>query len=280
MSSCDESKCGTLPECEGCGQNKNAHKDPREERTKQDIKKVFAVVSGKGGVGKSSVTSLLASAMRRRGHAVGVLDADITGPSIPRMFGIKDPILGNGEKMLPPRSITGIPVMSINLMLDDEDAPVLWRGPILGGVVQQFWDDVAWDKLDAMFIDMPPGTGDIPLTVFQSLPIDGIIVVTTPQDLVGMIVRKAVNMANAMNIPVIGLVENMAYATCPDCDRKLYIFGQSHLQEQAEKLGLPVLASLPIHPETAALCDEGKIELSDVPEIEPAVDALEKILEQ
>ena len=278
-SSCDPSQCGTMPECAGCASNHSKQESaPQKERTHQNIKKVFAVVSGKGGVGKSSVTALLASAFRRHGYRVGVMDADITGPSMPRMFGVKDPVLGNGEKMLPQTTSTGIELMSINLLLESEDSPVIWRGPILGGVVQQFWDDVNWSHLDVMFLDMPPGTGDVPLTVFQTLPVDGIIVVTTPQDLVGMIVRKAVNMANMMNIPVLGLVENMAYATCPDCGKKLYLFGEGKVEEEAKALGLPLLATLPINPATAALCDAGRIEMADVPEIESAVSALEPLV--
>ena len=277
---CEPSQCGTLPECSGCASNKKAAapKNPVDERAKQPIKKVFAVVSGKGGVGKSSVTALLASAMRRRGLSVGVMDADITGPSMPRMFGVKRHIQGNGEKMLPATTMTGIQLMSINLLLESEDSPVIWRGPILGGVIQQFWDDVAWSEMDVMFIDMPPGTGDVPLTVFQSLPVDGIIVVTTPQDLVGMIVKKAVNMAEMMNIPIVGLVENMAYATCPKCGEKLYVFGQSHVEEEAEKMGIPLLASLPLNPQSADFCDTGRVELLDIPQIEPAVDALKKLI--
>ena len=278
-SSCDPAQCGTLPECAGCASNHSKQESaPKKERTPHDIKKVFAVVSGKGGVGKSSVTALLASAFRRHGYQVGVMDADITGPSMPRMFGVKDPVLGNGEQMLPQTTLTGIELMSINLLLENEDSPVIWRGPILGGVVQQFWDDVNWGHLDVMFLDMPPGTGDVPLTVFQSLPIDGIIVVTTPQDLVGMIVRKAVNMANMMNIPVLGLVENMSYAVCPDCGKKLYLFGESRLAQQAAEMNLPILATLPLNPATAALCDRGQIEMADVPEIEQAVTALESLL--
>ncbi|MGI6191939.1 MAG: Mrp/NBP35 family ATP-binding protein [Christensenellales bacterium] len=274
--SCEPEKCGTMAKCEGCASNKSGQAPQNKGIIEQPIKKVFAVVSGKGGVGKSSVTALLASAARRRNLSVGVLDADITGPSMPRMFGAKDPVKGDGEKMLPARTMTGIELMSVNLLLESEDTPVIWRGPILAGVIQQFWNDVRWSELDVMFIDMPPGTGDVPLTVFQSLPIDGIIVVTTPQDLVGMIVKKAVRMAEMMNIPVLGLVENMSYMECPDCKKRLYPFGKGKTEYTAKEMGLPLLARLPINPVTADFSDTGRIELADVPEIEPALDAILK----
>jgi Mrp family chromosome partitioning ATPase len=274
--SCEPEKCGTMPECAGCASNKSGQIAQGKTISSQPVKKVFAVVSGKGGVGKSSVTALLASAARRRGLFVGVLDADITGPSMPRMFGAKEPLKGDGEKMLPANTMTGIELVSVNLLLESEDTPVIWRGPILAGVIQQFWNDVRWGQLDVMFIDMPPGTGDVPLTVFQSLPIDGIIVVTTPQDLVGMIVKKAVRMAEMMNIPVLGLVENMSFMACPDCGKRLYPFGKGRTEETAKDLGLPLIASLPINPLTADFCDTGRIELADVPEIEPALDAILK----
>lgn len=275
-SSCEPEKCGTMPECEGCASNKSGGPAAEKAVSNQPVKKVFAVVSGKGGVGKSSVTALLASAARRRGLSVGVLDADITGPSMPRMFGAKDPIKGDGEKMLPAKTMTGIELVSVNLLLESEDTPVIWRGPILAGVIQQFWNDVRWSELDVMFIDMPPGTGDVPLTVFQSLPVDGIIVVTTPQDLVGMIVKKAVHMAEMMSVPVLGLVENLSFLTCPDCGKKIHPFGESGAEAAAKELGLPLLARLPIDPRTADSCDTGRIELAAVPEIEPALDAVLK----
>ena len=277
--SCEPEKCGTLPACEGCPSNtKEKKKAPPhqsgQEMKQQNIKMVFAVVSGKGGVGKSSVTGLLAAAARRQGLSVGVLDADITGPSMPRMFGVQGGVLGDGEHMLPASTVTGIKLISVNLLLEEEDSPVIWRGPILGGVVQQFWNDVEWGDLDVLFIDMPPGTGDVPLTVFQSLPVDGIFVVTTPQDLVGMIVRKAVKMAEMMHIPVLGAVENMAYALCPDCGKKIYLFGEGETAKQLDALGLPLLASMPIRPETARLCDQGMVEMADAPEIERVVDVV------
>ncbi len=275
-SSCEPEKCGTMPECAGCASNKSGNPAAEKLVSEQPVKKVFAVVSGKGGVGKSSVTALLASAARRRGLSVGILDADITGPSMPRMFGATDPIKGDGEKMLPAKTMTGIELVSVNLLLESEDTPVIWRGPILAGVIQQFWNDVRWSPLDVMFIDMPPGTGDVPLTVFQSLPVDGIIVVTTPQDLVGMIVKKAVRMAEMMDVPVLGLVENMSFLACPDCGRRLYPFGKGKTEETAEALGVPLIARLPIDPQTADFCDTGRIELADVPEIEPALDAVLK----
>ena len=241
-----------------------------------NIKKVIAVVSGKGGVGKSLVTSLLASAMQARGKACAVLDADITGPSIPKSFGIKGRAKADETGLLPEESKTGIKIMSVNLLLESEDSPVVWRGPVISGVIQQFWKDVAWGDVDYMFVDMPPGTGDVPLTVFQNLPVDGIIIVTTPQELVTMIVKKAYNMAKLMNIPVLGIVENMSYAVCPDCGKKFSIFGESHIDEVAEELGVPVLARLPIDPRNASLVDKGAVELADDKYIAGAVEALLK----
>lgn len=238
------------------------------------IKKVIAVVSGKGGVGKSTLTSLLAVAMRKTGKSVAILDADITGPSIPRAFGVTE-CRGQDEKGLyPAMTDDGIQVMSINLLLDDETSPVLWRGPVLAGAVKQFWTDVVWGNVDYMFVDMPPGTGDVPLTVYQSLPIDGVILVTSPQDLVSMIVSKAVNMANMMNIPVLGLVENYSYLTCPDCGRRISVFGPSHIDEVAERFDLKVLAQLPINPALATLEDTGRIEDADVSAVESIIAAL------
>ena len=223
------------------------------------------MVSGQGGVGKSLVSGELAVMLSRMGYRVGVLDADITGPSIPRMFGIHDKAFGDGEHIFPAETEKGIEVMSINLMLDSDDAPVIWRGPVIAGAVKQFWEDVAWGELDVMVIAMPPGTGDVPLTVFQSIPLDGVVVVSTPQDLVGMIVRKAVNMANMMNIPVLGLVENMSYALCPDCGKRIELFGKSKIVQEAAALHLPVLAQLPFDPKAAQLCDEGNIEAVENP---------------
>lgn len=224
------------------------------------VRKVYGVVSGKGGVGKSMVTSQLAVTMQRRGHRTAILDADVTGPSIPKCFGIHGRAVGSEDAILPVQTETGIQLMSVNLLLEHETDPVIWRGPVIGGVVQQFWGDVLWQDVDYMFVDMPPGTGDVPLTVFQSLPVDGIIVVTSPQDLVSMIVTKAVNMAKMMDIPVLGLVENYSYFQCPDCGKKHAIFGDSHLEKVAMELEIPVLAQLPIDPSLAAAFDTGKIE--------------------
>ena len=240
------------------------------------VKKVIAVVSGKGGVGKSTVTSMLAVEMSRRGYHVGVLDADITGPSIPKALNIQGRPAGVEEGMLPIRSETGIDVMSINLLLENDTDPVIWRGPILGGVVKQFWTDVVWKDVDYLFVDMPPGTGDVPLTVFQSLPIDGIVVVTSPQELVSMIVKKAVNMAGMMNIPVVGLVENYSYLKCPDCGREIAVFGKSRIDEAGRELGIPVLAKLPIDPLVAQAMDEGLLEHAKVDAIAPAADGIEQ----
>ena len=255
-------------DCSSCGES-CASREPQSllkaHHADAHVGKVYGIVSGKGGVGKSMVTSQLAVTMRRRGYQVGILDADITGPSIPRMFGIHDKALGDGEHIFPAETEKGIEVMSINLMLENDDAPVIWRGPVIAGAVKQFWEDVAWGELDVMVIDMPPGTGDVPLTVFQSIPLDGVVVVSTPQDLVGMIVRKAVNMANMMNIPVLGLVENMSYALCPDCGRRIELFGKSKIAQEASALHLPVLAQLPFDPKAAQLCDEGSIETVENP---------------
>lgn len=242
-----------------------------------DVKKVIAVVSGKGGVGKSLVTSLLASSMQANGFSTAILDADVTGPSIPKAFGINAKAKADATGLLPEESKTGVKIMSVNLLLEKEDSPVVWRGPVISGVIQQFWKDVAWGEVDYMFVDMPPGTGDVPLTVFQSLPVDGIIIVTTPQDLVTMIVKKAFNMAELMNIPVLGIVENMSYALCPDCGKKIELFGESKAEEVAKELGVPVLAKLPIQPVTASLVDKGAIELADDQYIKGAVDFIKEM---
>lgn len=226
-----------------------------------NIKKVIAVVSGKGGVGKSLVTSLLAVNMNRAGKHSAILDADITGPSIPKLFGIHEKALGNEDGILPCKSKTGIDVMSINLLLENDTDPVVWRGPVIAGTVKQFYTDVIWRGVDFMFVDMPPGTGDVPLTVFQSLPIAGIVVVTSPQDLVSMIVEKAVNMARMMNIPVLGIVENMSYYECPHCGERSEIFGRSHIDETARRFNIPAAARLPINPKLAAASDAGLIEI-------------------
>ena len=267
--------------CANCSSNCDSKKEAQDMRIPcgpfSSVKKVIGVVSGKGGVGKSLVTSMLASAMQARGNACAVLDADITGPSIPKSFGIKERAKADESGLLPEESKTGIKVMSINLLLENEESPVVWRGPVISGVIQQFWKDVAWGDVDYMFVDMPPGTGDVSLTVFQNLPVDGIVIVTTPQDLVTMIVKKAFNMAKLMNIPVIGLVENMSYVVCPDCGKEFKIFGESKIDEIAAELGVSVLAKLPIDPKTAALVDKGAIELADDKYIASAVDFISKM---
>ena len=253
-------------DCSTCGANcPSRNKDSLLEKPNKntEIGKIVAVVSGKGGVGKSLVTSMLATVSRRAGKEVGILDADITGPSIPKIFGCKSEIYGDGEGMLPPVTESGLKLISVNLMLEDESAPVVWRGPVIAGTVKQFWTDVSWGKLDCLYIDMPPGTGDVPLTVFQSIPVNGIIIVTSPQDLVSMIVAKAVNMAKMMNIPILGIIENYSYFECPDCGRKHFIFGKSNLEAVAEQYDIPILARIPIDPELAKLCDTGKIESLD-----------------
>ncbi|MGM9619352.1 MAG: P-loop NTPase [Oscillospiraceae bacterium] len=250
-------------DCSSCGSNCAERSEPKsliqQPNAKSEIGKVYAVVSGKGGVGKSMVTSQLAVAMRRLGYRVGVLDADVTGPSIPKAFGVTEAGGSDGEALYPAVSATGIEIMSINLLLESDTAPVVWRGPIISGVVQQFWTDVVWHA-DYLFVDMPPGTGDVPLSVFQSIVPDGIIIVTSPQDLVGMVVEKAVNMAEMMHIPIVGLVENMSYLTCPDCGKKIYLFGEGKTGEAAARHGLECLAKMPIDPALAALADEGRIE--------------------
>ena len=239
------------------------------------VKKVIGIVSGKGGVGKSSVTSMLAVEMNRRGHNVAILDADVTGPSIPRSFGLETKAVGDKTGLFPVLSSTGIQIMSINLLLENDTDPVVWRGPIIAGTVKQFWTDVIWKDVDYMFIDMPPGTGDVPLTVFQSLAIDGVIIVTSPQELVSMIVTKAVNMAKMMKIPIIGIVENMSYFKCPDCDNIHNIFGESHLDEIAQAHNIENISRLPMDPSIAKACDLGMIEHSDIHWIENMADAIE-----
>ncbi len=225
------------------------------------VKKVIAVMSGKGGVGKSLVTSLLAVLSARNGLKTAILDADITGPSIPKMFGVRDRAMGCEDGIIPAESRTGIRMMSLNLLLEQDTDPVVWRGSLISGTVKQFWTDVIWGDVDYMFVDMPPGTGDVPLTVFQSLPVSGILIVTSPQELVSMIVEKAMNMAKMMNIPVLGLVENMSWIACPDCGRKIYPFGESHAARVAADHGIPLLAQLPMDPALARQCDTGTIEL-------------------
>ena len=238
------------------------------------VGKVYAVVSGKGGVGKSMVTSQLAVAVRREGYRVAILDADVTGPSIPKAFGVHTQALSTEDALLPVESATGIQLMSVNLLLPNETDPVIWRGPVIGGVVQQFWGDVLWEDVDYMFVDMPPGTGDVALNVFQTLPVDGVIIVASPRELVGMVVEKAVKMAQMMHIPVVGLLENMSYLTCPDCGRKIYLFGEGKTEEAAARYGLPLLAKMPIDPQLARLMDEGAIETFQGDWLNGAVEAI------
>ena len=273
MSSCN----GNCSSCNAdCGDRKQESL-LAELNPKASVKKVIAVVSGKGGVGKSTVTSMLAVAMARKGKRVGVLDADITGPSAPTAFGVTECQGANDDGLFPALTRGGIQVMSINLLLEDPTSPVVWRGPVIAGAVKQFWTDVIWEDVDYMFVDMPPGTGDVPLTVFQSLPVDGIVIVTSPQDLVSMIVSKAVMMANMMNIPVLGFVENYSYLQCPDCGKKISVFGESHLDEIARKFDLPVLARLPIDPTVAQAYDNGLMETVNTDAISGVVDAVEKM---
>ena len=261
--------------CANCSSSDCKDRDLRlPQGAFSDVKKVIGVVSGKGGVGKSLVTALLAAETRSRGFETAILDADITGPSIPRSFGLFGHAEGDERGLLPVVTQTGIKVMSVNLLLEKEDQPVVWRGPVVSGAIQQFWQEVAWEDVDYMFVDMPPGTGDVQLTVFQSLPVDGIIVVTTPQDLVTMIVKKAFNMAKLMNIPVLGVIENMSYLECPDCGKKISVFGESRLEKVAADLGVPVLARLPIRPAAAGMIDHGDVESVQMPEIAQAVDQL------
>ena len=264
-------------DCSTCGASCASKKESLIEpcNSRSSIKKVIGVVSGKGGVGKSMVTAMLSVAMRRREQNVAILDADITGPSVPKMFGVKGPVNGDGEGIFPAETKTGIKVMSLNLLLDDETTPVVWRGPVIAGTVKQFWTDVFWGDIDWMFVDMPPGTGDVPLTVFQSIPLDGIVIVTSPQELVSMIVSKAVRMASLMNIPVLGIVENMSYLKCPDCGKEIKVFGDSHVDEVAKEYGLDVLARVPIDPALANLADKGAIELMELPCAEEAADKIE-----
>jgi len=266
-------------DCSTCGSDCASRNAPesflQSLRPGARVDKVIAVVSGKGGVGKSLVTSLLACEMQRRGHQAAILDADITGPSIPQAFGIHGGAMGGEDFLYANRSRTGIEMMSINLLLPNETDPVVWRGPVIAGTVTQFWTDVLWEDVEYMFVDMPPGTGDVPLTVFQSLPVDGIVVVTSPQELVSMIVSKAVNMANMMNIPVLGIVENMSYYECPDCGKKHAIFGDSHIEKIALEHNIPVVAKLPIEPGIAESVDHGRVETLDAPWLKELADKIE-----
>ena len=267
-------------DCSSCKSNCD-HRAPQHEppHARSRIQKVIGVVSGKGGVGKSMTSAMLAVSMRRLGFKAGVLDADITGPSIPRLFSVKGPATGDGESINPVSSRTGVEIMSINLLLDDPEAPVVWRGPVIAGAVKQFWQEVVWD-VDFLFVDMPPGTGDVPLTVFQTLPVDGIVIVSSPQELVGMIVGKAVQMAQMMHVPILGLVENMSYAVCPDCGKHINVFGDSHVDEIADKYKLPVLAKMPIDPELAKEADAGMIEMFAGDYLDNAAQTVAKLLKK
>ena len=272
MSSCN----GNCSECGSDCADRKPESLLAELNPNASVKKVIAVVSGKGGVGKSTVTSMLAVAMARKGKRVGVLDADITGPSAPTAFGVTECRGADESGLYPALTRTGIQVMSINLLLDNPADPVVWRGPVIAGAVKQFWTDVIWEDVDYLFVDMPPGTGDVPLTVFQSLPVDGVIIVTSPQDLVSMIVAKAVKMANMMHIPVLGFVENYSYLRCPDCGKRISVFGKSHLDEIAAQFDLPILARLPIDPAVAEAYDNGQMETVNTEALSAAVEAIEK----
>lgn len=256
MAECNHD-CGSCTKGD-CGERVGIQKAPMNP--KSNVKKVIGVVSGKGGVGKSSITSMLAVTASRMGKKVAILDADVTGPSIPTVFGITEKAIGNEEEIMPVITKTGIKTISVNELLEDETDPVVWRGPVVGGVVEQFWSQVVWEDIDVMFVDMPPGTGDVALTVYQSLPVDGIVIVTSPQQLVGVIVEKAVKMAEMMNIPVLGIVENMSYFRCPDCGKDHKIFGESHIDEIAGKYGIENIAKIPMEPVLAGRCDAGLIE--------------------
>lgn len=268
--------------CSSCGSECGERKAPQSFIEKlgegSSVKKVIGIVSGKGGVGKSLVTGLMASAFAKKGLHTAVLDADITGPSIPKMFGITERATGTEKGLIPVRSKGGVDVMSINLLLENPSDPVIWRGPVIAGVVKQFWNEVIWNDVDYMFVDMPPGTGDVPLTVFQSLPVDGIVIVASPQELVSMIVQKAVKMAKMMNVPILGLVENMSWFMCPDCGKKHSIFGDSHIDEIAKEYDTQVLAKLPIDPELAKCVDEGRVELFSGNYLDDAAEMIEKEL--
>lgn len=267
--------------CEGCEQDCSQRDMHAALNQYSSIRKVVAVSSGKGGVGKSSVTAVLAVLMARRGYKVGILDADITGPSIPKAFGLTKKAHATDLGIMPEETHMGIKVMSINLLLENADQPVVWRGPVLSGAVTQFWTDVAWGELDVLFIDMPPGTGDVPLTIYQSLPLDGNIIVSTPQTLVQMVVGKAHKMADMLNIPILGIVENMSCVICPDCGKRIPLFGDSaSLEEAADNMGIPVLAKLPMNADIARLCDSGEIERVVCEEMAPAVDAVETLLKK
>lgn len=277
-SSCSGASSCSKESCEGCSHNSQNPQSMLEAMNAYShIKHVIGVVSGKGGVGKSFVTSSLAVQMAKAGYKVGILDADITGPSIPKMFGAHGQLVGDEKGMYPYETKEGIKIVSINLLMEDEEAPVVWRGPVIAGAVKQFWNEAVWGDVDYLFVDMPPGTGDVPLTVFQSLPVDGIVIVTSPQELVQMIVKKAFHMANMMHIPVLGLVENFSYLKCPDCGKKIALFGESNIDEVAAKEGTRVLGKLPLDPAYAKAADAGAFYEMENPYLDAAVDALKTI---
>ena len=268
---------GCSHDCANCAEKCSKESLLAPQNKASNVKHVIGIVSGKGGVGKSLVTSMLAVTMQRRGYKCAILDADITGPSIPKAFGLQPGcVTGSELGMFPPATKTGIEVMSVNLLMDEETKPVVWRGPVIAGTVKQFWSEVVWNDVDYMFVDMPPGTGDVPLTVFQSLPLDGIIIISSPQALVSMIVEKAVNMAKLMDVKVLGLVENYSYIVCPDCGKVLHPYGDSHIDDLAKSHDLNVLAKLPIDPDLASLCDKGIIELFEGDYLDRAADFIEK----
>lgn len=276
-SNCSSASSCSRSSCEGCPSKQNPQSFLVEMNAYSNIKHVIGVVSGKGGVGKSFVTASLAVKMAKAGYKVGILDADITGPSIPKMFGLHGQVVGDERGMIPLETPEGIKIISINLLMDDEEAPVVWRGPVIAGVVKQFWNETYWGEIDYLFVDMPPGTGDVPLTVFQSLPVNGIVIVTSPQELVQMIVKKAYNMAQMMNIPVLGIVENFSFLKCPDCGKEISLFGESHVDEVAAGLGLSVLGKLPLDPAYAKAADAGEFYSIDNPYLDAAADAIRKI---
>ena len=277
-SSCSGASSCSKESCEGCSHNSQNPQSMLEAMNAySNIKHVIGVVSGKGGVGKSFVTSSLAVQMAKAGYKVGILDADITGPSIPKMFGAHGQLVGDEKGMYPYETKEGIKIVSINLLMEDEEAPVVWRGPVIAGAVKQFWNEAVWGDVDYLFVDMPPGTGDVPLTVFQSLPVDGIVIVTSPQELVQMIVKKAFHMVNMMHIPVLGLVENFSYLKCPDCGKKIALFGESNIDEVAAKEGTRVLGKLPLDPAYAKAADAGAFYEMENPYLDAAVDALKTI---
>ena len=276
-SSCSSASTCDKSSCEGCPSNKGPQSFLVEQNKFSDVKKVIGVISGKGGVGKSLVTGSLARMAIEKGYTAGILDADITGPSIPKMFGAHEQVFGDERGMIPYETEDGIKIISINLLMDDEESPVIWRGPVIAGVVKQFWNETCWGDIDYLFVDMPPGTGDVPLTVFQSLPVNGIVIVTSPQELVQMIVKKAYNMAGMMNVPVLGVVENYSYLECPDCGKKISLFGESKIDESAAELGIKVLGKLPLNPDYAKLADDGMFYKIENPYLKEAIEVLKSI---